>query len=111
MFDLTTLIPCDRVLWYPDPTNPQSPVMGFVASPPGSQTVNILVYAPATGFVEKQSVRHKDDPFWKNSDTAQSWWQWGCFELHPETVMLRELKSLLTTVKAQKAREPAKSAA
>lgn len=94
----------DMVLWYDNPSSPAGPVMGWISRKPGAQTVNILVWAEDAGFVEKPSVRHKDDPFWKESDTAAAWGRWGCFEVHPQTKSLKEVQALLTKLKVQAAK-------
>jgi hypothetical protein len=54
--------------------------------------------------VEKKSVRHKDDPFWRESEMAGNWAKWGCFTLHPTTETLKEIKGLLTKLKLDAAR-------
>jgi hypothetical protein len=95
----------DMVLWYSNPFAPQDPVMGWVSRKPGAQTINILVWAEDAGFVEKPSVRHKDDPFWRESDTAAAWGKWGAYGLHPSTQALKELKALLTKQKIEAAKK------
>lgn len=95
----------DMVVWYSNPFGPQDPVMGWVSRKPGAQTINILVWAEDAGFVEKPSVRHVDDPFWKESDTASAWGKWGCFDLHPNTKALKELQALLTKQKIEAAKK------
>ena len=66
--------------------------------------MNCLVWAPNTGFVEKASVRHKDDPFWRESETAAAWAKWGCYEIHPDAIAMRELKPLMTRLKLEAAK-------
>jgi len=95
----------DLVLWYSNPFAPQDPAMGWVSSKPGTQTIKILVWAEEAGFVEKPSVRHKDDPFWKESDMAASWGKWGCFDLHESTRAIKELKAVLTKAKIDAAKK------
>ena len=104
-FSLPELGVGDMVLWFSNPVNPQDPVMGWVSRKPGSQTINILVWAEDAGFVEKPSVRHVDDPFWKESDTASAWGKWGAFALHPSTKALKELQALLTKQKIDAAKK------
>lgn len=104
-FKMPDLSVGDMVLWYSNPFGPQDPVMGWVSRKPGTQTINILVWAEDAGFVEKPSVRHVDDPFWKTSDTASAWGKWGCFALHPNTKALAELQSLLTRQKIEAAKK------
>ena len=105
-FNTQELVPGDMVLWYPDPTSREEGSLGWVSCRPGANTINVLVWAPESGFVEKPSVRHVDDPFWKESDLAQGWQRWGAFELHPNTIALRELRGFLTAQKVQAARKP-----
>jgi hypothetical protein len=94
----------DMVLWYSNPAAPQDPVMGWVSRKPGVQTINILVWAEDAGFVEKPSVRHVEDPFWKESESAASWGRWGAYTLHPSTKALKELQALLTKQKIDSAK-------
>jgi len=95
----------DRVLWIDNPFAASSvPMFGFVSSKPGSETIKCLVFTESHGFVEKMSVRHKDDPFWTNSELAQQWSQWGCWQLHPETKLIKDLKEVLDR-KLSKAKE------
>lgn len=93
----------DMVLWYSDPVNRGESNMGWICKRPGSTTVSVLVWAENTGFVEKPSVRHKDDPFWKESETAASWQRWGCWDLHPHTEATKQVQALLTKMKVQAA--------
>lgn len=95
----------DMVLWYSNPFSPQDPAMGWVAKKPGHQTAHLLIWAEDAGFVEKPSVRHRDDPFWRESDTAAAWGKWGCYELHPNSKALKEIQSLLTKTKIEAAKK------
>ena len=104
-FSMPDLTVGDMVLWYSNPFAPQDPVMGWVARKPGTQTINILVWAEDAGFVEKPSVRHVADPFWRENDTAAGWGKWGAFDLHPSTASLKELRSLLTKAKIDAAKK------
>lgn len=99
----------DLVLWYSNPFNPQDGAMGWISSKPGTQTVKILVWAENTGFVEKPSVRHRDDPYWTESPMAGNTQQWGCYELHPSTKALKELQALLTKQKIEAAKSNKKT--
>jgi len=94
----------DLVLWHDDPAGSSTPALGWVIERPGRETISILVFSQASGFVEKKSVRFKDDPFWKESEMAPNWAQWGCFTLHPTTELLKELKPFLTKLKLDAAR-------
>jgi hypothetical protein len=101
----------DLVYWYDDPVNPSQPTLGWIIERPGRETVSVLTFSQVAGFIEKKSVRHKDDPFWRESEVAGAWSQWGCFALHPTTEILRELKPFLTKLKLDAARsadEPAR---
>jgi hypothetical protein len=93
----------DMVLWYSNPYSAEDPAMGWISKKPGNQTITLLVYAEDAGFVEKPSVRHKDDPFWKENDTAAAWGRWGAFTLHPSTIALKEVQGLITKLKLQAA--------
>lgn len=99
------------VLWHCNPfhPDPSQAVMGWISQPPGHSTVNCLVWAPSTGFVEKASVRHKDDPFWKESETAAAWSKWGCYEVHPDSIALNELRGLITRMKVDAASKAEKT--
>ena len=102
---------CIRDRFYDNPFSPRDGIMGWVASKPGTQTIKILVWAENAGLVEKPSVRHKDDPFWRESETAQQWQRWGCFDLHPNTRALKELQVLLTRTKIEAAKASKKAEA
>jgi hypothetical protein len=104
-FEMPELAVGDMVVWYSNPFAPQDPVMGWVSRKPGSQAINILVWAEDAGFVEKPSVRHMNDPFWRESDTAAAWGKWGSFDLHPSTKALKELHGLLTRQKIEAAKK------
>ncbi len=102
----------DLVLWYDDPFNTSGPaVMGWVVEKPGRESISILAFSQTAGFVEKKSVRHKDDPFWKESEMAQNWQQWGSWDYHPSTAMLKELKSMMTKAKLEAAKTQKKTEA
>jgi len=105
-FSLQDLVVGDMVLFYGDPHNKDvsQAAMGWISQRPGVSTANILVWAPTAGFVEKPSVRHVDDPFWKTSDTAPAWAKWGAFELHPNTKALKDIKALLTKQRIEAAK-------
>jgi hypothetical protein len=95
----------DLVLFYDNPFSPDSHSMGWISTKPGVATVKVLVFAEEAGFVEKPSVRHKDDPFWKTSETAQAWGRWGCWDYHPSTRAMKELQALLTKSKIEAAKK------
>lgn len=96
MWEMPEVSVGDRVLFYANPYDgSDSPSFGFVSSRPGKETIKILVFTENSGFVEKMSVRHKEDPFWQESETAQQWQVWGCWKLHPETAAIREIRELI----------------
>ena len=94
----------DMVLFYFDPFNPREPLMGWVSKRPGSSTISILVWADDAGLVEKPSVRHVDDPFWRESETAGAWTRWGAFKEHPNTALLHQVSDLARQLKLMTAR-------
>lgn len=108
-FSIPDLTVGDKILWHDNPSHPDrnTACAGIISRRPGKHTVAVLVWGENTGWIEKLSVRHKDDPFWKTSEMAGQWGQWGCFELHPETEMLRELKPLITKLKVEAAKKRA----
>lgn len=67
----------DTVYWYHDPLSMQDPQLGWVCQRPGALTVTLLVFSPGVGFVEKASVRYKDDP---GLNENPAWRQWGCWD-------------------------------
>lgn len=101
----------DFCLYFDNPSNPQNPAMGFVLERPGAQTISLLIFSPSSGWVEKKSVRHADDPFWRESDAAPQWQKWGCFRVHPMTELLPSLREMVTDWKIAKARRATKQAA
>lgn len=105
-FTLPELTVGDKVLWHDNPfaPNKSTAAAGIISRRPGKHTVAVLIWGENTGWMEKLSVRHKDDPFWKTSEMASQWGQWGCFELHPETEALRELRPLITRLKVEAAK-------
>lgn len=105
-FQMPDLVVGDMVLFHNNPQNRDinQAAMGWVSQRPGVSTISVLIWAPNTGFVEKPSVRHADDPFWKESEMAASWAKWGCFELHPNTKALKELKAIITRQKVEAAK-------
>jgi hypothetical protein len=96
----------DLVLWHDDPlSSSNTPSLGWVIQK-GRETISILMFSENSGLVEKKSVRHRDDPFWRESEIAGNWIQWGCFTVHPTTEILKELKPFLTKLKMAEARTP-----
>jgi hypothetical protein len=85
----------DCVYWYHDPLTCAEPTLGWVVQRPGAHTVSILTFSPFSGFQEKPSVRHREDPgLQENSE----WRQWGCWEYTPQTTQLKKLDSLTAKV-------------
>lgn len=85
----------DSVYWYNDPLNCNEPTLGWIVQRPGALTVTILTFSPNFGFLEKPSVRHKDDPgLLENAD----WRQWGCWEYTPMTTQLRKMDSVMSQI-------------
>lgn len=64
----------DAVLYSNDHTSFSDPVLGWVIREPGDSAVHLLVFTPELGFVEKNSVRHRDDPAIKDNP---GWWEHG----------------------------------
>ena len=85
----------DSVYWYHDPLNCNEPTLGWIVQRPGVFTVSILTFSPSTGFLEKPSVRHRDDPgLQENSE----WRQWGCWEFTPQSAQLRKMDGLMSQI-------------
>jgi hypothetical protein len=105
--DHSELLVGDMVLFHSNPFTPDKSqaAMGWVSTRPGNNTVNILIWAQNAGFVEKPSVRHIDDPFWRESETAAAWGKWGAYELHPNTKALKEMQAVLTRAKIDAAKK------
>lgn len=51
----------DVVLFSTDTHNFSNPTIAFVIKEPGDSTVHLLTFTP-TGWVDRPSVHHKDDP-------------------------------------------------
>lgn len=85
----------DSVYWYHDPLNCAEPTLGWIVQRPGVRTVCVLTFSPNFGFLEKPSVRHKDDPgLAENAD----WRQWGCWDYTPQSMQLRKIDSLTAQI-------------
>jgi hypothetical protein len=83
--------------------------MGWVIERPGRESISILVFSQTAGFVEKKSVRHKDDPFWRESEMSGNWQHWGAWTYHSSTEMLKELRAMLTKAKIEAAKKGGKA--
>ena len=105
--DLKDLNIGDMVLFHNNPVHPNraTAAMGWISGPPGTSTITCVIWAQNSGFVERQSVRHIDDPFWKENETAGAWAKWGAFEVHPNTKMLKEMQQMLTKAKIEAAKK------
>lgn len=77
----------DTVLFSTDYSTFSNPVVGWVIGEPGDSTISILTFTP-TGFVQRNSVHHKDDPGF-NGD--HGWHDLGCWDFAPVTKVIREL--------------------
>lgn len=82
----------DIVLYSNDPKNLSNATIGFVYKRPGGTTIDILVFTP-TGWVDRRSVHHKDDPGWLES---KHWIEDGAWDLAPITQDINLAVSLLT---------------
>jgi len=71
----------DMVFFSTDVHNFSNPCLGFVVQNPGDSTVRILTFTP-TGWVDRPSVHHKDDPDLK---TDNAWEELGCWAFAPIT--------------------------
>ena len=87
--------PGDIVYWYRDPLNLRDPNVGIVVGPPGAMTITILLLGSQSGFVEKQSVRHKDDPGLRDN---ADWRLWGCWEYSSLTETIKRLDKELSRI-------------
>jgi hypothetical protein len=81
----------DQVYWYSDPVTLADPCLAWVCLKPGALTVTLLVFAPNVGFIEKPSVRFKDDPGLRENP---AWRQWGCWDFSPSSKELQRLQSV-----------------
>lgn len=98
----------DTVYWYNDPLNTVEPQLGWVCQRPGSVTVSLLVFAPGIGFVEKPSVRHKDDP---GLHENPNWRVWGCWEFSQAHKDIARAQKVATSLAMNHERESRKVSA
>jgi hypothetical protein len=101
----------DSVYWYSDPMTLQSPSIGWVCERPGTRTISVLVFAPGTGFIEKQSVRYKDDPGLRENP---AWRQCGCWDFsdeHKDLVRARQVMSATAMTHERESRKTSPNAA
>jgi hypothetical protein len=87
----------DQVFWYHDTLNLTAPLVGWVSRDPGQHTIAIIVFAPDVGFLEKQSVRHKDDPGLAENP---AWRTWGCWDFSPAHKDMKRAISVSASVAA-----------
>jgi|APGre2960657404_1045060.scaffolds.fasta_scaffold250088_2 hypothetical protein len=85
----------DMIYWYSDALSCSEPCIGWISQRPGVHTVTALVFSPNTGFIEKPSVRHRNDPGLQES---VEWRQWGAWEYAPVTAQLRKVDSVMAQV-------------
>jgi hypothetical protein len=90
--------PGDVVLFSTDYITFSNPTVGWVIGQPGDSTISILVFTP-TGFVQRNSVHHKDDPAFKGD---HGWHDLGCWDFAPIT---RDILELTAPAKVEKAPE------
>jgi hypothetical protein len=95
----------DLVYFYENPLVRKEPILGWVCRRPGVNTVSVLVFSPDSGFVEKPSVRHIDDP---GLTERAAWRAWGGWDFHPSTLTLKKLDSLMPQLVGLLARQQSK---
>jgi len=78
--------PGDVVLFSTDYITFSNPTIGWVAQA-GDSTISILTFTP-TGFFQRDSVHHKDDPAFHGD---HGWHDLGCWDFAASTRALREL--------------------
>lgn len=71
----------DLVLFSTDIFNFSNPTVGWVIQEPGDSTVRILTFT-TTGWVDRPSVHHKDDPDIRRDN---GWAELGCWDFAPIT--------------------------
>ena len=77
----------DPVLFSTDIHGFSNPVLGYVIKEPGDSTVYILTFTH-TGWVERPSVHHKDDPAISGDN---GWSDLGVWEFSPLALEIRKL--------------------
>lgn len=76
----------DMVLFSIDHQNFNDATIGFVYKRPGGSTIDLLAFTP-TGWVDRRSVHHKDDPGWQ----GETFWQAdGAWDFAPITLDIRK---------------------
>jgi hypothetical protein len=79
--------PGDLILFSTDIHNFSNPCIGWVTDERGECTVSLLAFTP-TGFVQKSSVHHKDDPALLENP---GWAELGCWDYAPLTALVQKL--------------------
>lgn len=98
----------DMVYWYHDPLTMQDPCLGWICQRPGAVTVTLLVFAPGIGFVEKPSVRYKEDP---GLTENPAWRSWGCWDFSDSHKDLARVHGMSASVAMAHEREARKAVA
>jgi len=100
-FQMPEVIPGHQILFFANPADrsPLTAATGWISQAPGAHTATMLIWSPSFGFVEKTSVRHVDDPFWRESDHSANWLRWGAWDLHPNQKAMNDMSKLLTDTK------------
>lgn len=82
----------DIVLFSVDHQNFDSATIGFVYKRPGGSTIDILAFTPS-GWVDRRSVHHKNDPGWLEGNF---WQDDGAWDFAPLTRDIRKALSAST---------------
>lgn len=90
----------DTVLFSTDMRNFTDPAVGWVTSI-GEATISILTFTPG-GFVQRNSVHHKDDP---DLLSDHGWHDLGCWNFAKSTSAIRELTHPTNTAEKRSGRE------
>ena len=85
----------DTVLFSGDFSGFSNPSVGWVTKV-GDTTISILTFTPG-GFVEKNSVHHRNDPALHED---HGWHDLGCWDFAPATAAVRELMAPPTKEKS-----------
>lgn len=81
----------DVVLFSSDCMYFSNPTVGWVIQEPGDSTISILAFT-ATGFLQRNSVHHKDDPALKGD---HGWHELGVWDFAPATRAMMELREMV----------------
>lgn len=101
----------DSVYWYHDPMTLQDPAIGWICNRPGALTVTLLVFAPGIGFVEKPSVRFKDDPGLLENAAWRSWGCWDFSDEHKDMARAHKVTTAAALNHEREARKPSPNGA